>query len=209
MDRAALVEACHHLALFPLPDVILMPGAALPLHVFEPRYRSLVEDCLGGRPLSVPQIREGASHQGLPTLLPYASVGVIGAHQRLPDGRFNVLIHPLARVRLRQELPSDTAYRIFDAEVLEDTPCSDRQLSRIGERVRAMFAILIHGQTEALEGLGRLPVERIPEVLAGHLLDGMDARQAFLAENDPVTRATQVEEALLTLVGQGGSVGEA
>ena len=120
MDRARLAEACHALPLFPLPGTLLFPGALLPLHIFEPRYRALVADCLReGRPLSVCQIHpaEVQHASGTPRLLPYAGVGIIAAHEKLPDGRSNIVLQPLGRVRIDTERATDTLYQIGRAHV--------------------------------------------------------------------------------------------
>jgi uncharacterized protein len=203
MDRNTLSEACRNLGLFPLPGVVLMPGAVLPLHVFEPRYRQLVEDCLGGKPLCIPQIRKDQESEiaGSPALYPYASVGVIGAHHRLDNGRFNILVQPVGRVRLLAERNSSTLYRVAEAELLEDKEVDPRELARIGERVRGLFAMMLAGEATAMEGLARVPAERVAEVLAPHVLEEGEERQQFLAEDDPLRRAKRVEEVVLGLVG--------
>ena len=200
MDREALATACRELALFPLPGVVLMPGSVLPLHVFEPRYQQLVEHCLGGRPLCVPQIREDAGAEKAPELLPYSSVGVIGAHRRRPDGCFDILVQPLGRVRLVSEHVSDTMYRVAEAELLEDLPSDERALNRVGERIRGLFGMLVSSNESAVRGLAQVPTERLAEVLAAHVMEDVEDRQLFLAENDPLTRALMVERSVLALV---------
>ncbi len=208
MELARLREACAALPLFPLPGTALMPGSLLPLHVFEPRYRQLVTDCLrDGGPLSVPQLRADAVDAlGRPAYYGYASVGTIGAHQELDDGRFNVLVQPLARIRIVDEAASTRLYRVARAEVLTDIPHTPRHLERVGERVRALFRPLVGRMGELGDGVARalqaLPAERVPEALAGIVLRQDHARQAWLADDDPVTRASRVEEAVLTLLAE-------
>lgn len=209
MDRARLEEACRSLPLFPLPGTVLLPGSLLPLHVFEPRYRELVADCLrDGRPLSVCQIRpdEVASAAEAPGILPYAGVGLIGAHHQLPDGRYNVLVQPVGRVRILSEEPSGKLYRVANAELLVDEPMSPGELAGEGERVRGLFTPLVGRMGKVGEGVARalasLPPERVPEALASVVLRTDDARQAFLAEGSPVRRAAMVEEAVLLLLAE-------
>lgn len=200
MDRGELATACRELALFPLPGVVLMPGSVLPLHVFEPRYRQLVEHCLAGRPLSVPQIREEPGTGKIPSLLPYTSVGVIGAHRKRNDGRYDILVQPLGRVRLVAERESDTLYRVAEAELLEDLPADERELARVGERIRRMFGMLVSSNEAAVRGLTQIPAERLAEALAAHVMDDVDERQRFLAENNPMERAKAVETTVLAMV---------
>ena len=120
--RAALKQACAALKVFPLHGVAVLPGTPTPFHVFEPRYRALVEDALhGDRLLAVPGLvsREGAE-QLHPPLLPVAGVCVIEEDERYDDGRYDIVVRGLARVRLLEELPARNLYREFRVEVLED-----------------------------------------------------------------------------------------
>src|SRR3954447_23286620 len=86
--------------LFPLPGVVLFPHAILPLHVFEPRYRQMTEDALSGDKLvTIVRLRpagatlsEPPDTLGSPPIERVACVGRILQHERLPDGRFGLLL---------------------------------------------------------------------------------------------------------------------
>lgn len=209
MDRARLVEACQALPLFPLPGTVLMPGALLPLHVFEPRYRQLVADCLREQlPLSIPQLcaPESTDSAGRPAILPYAAVGLIGAHQELADGRYNVLVQPLARIRILDERPSTRLYRVARAVVLADEEVPGAELSGTGDRIRNLFSPLIGRMGQVGEGVSRalrsLPPDRVAEAVASVVLRAEAVRQDFLAEDNPLRRAAMVEIAVLTLLAE-------
>src|SRR6185436_16317400 len=77
--------------LFPLPNVFLYPGCVMPLHIFEPRYRQMIEDQLDGPGQivmgTVPS-EHAADLDGAPPVRPIAGLGEIFRHERLPDGRF-------------------------------------------------------------------------------------------------------------------------
>lgn len=120
--RAALGKACAALKVFPLHGVAVLPGTPTPLHVFEPRYRALVEDALhGDRILAVPGLESAAGAEQLhPPLLPVAGACVIEEDERYDDGRYDLVVRGLARVRLLHELPATSLYREFRAEILED-----------------------------------------------------------------------------------------
>jgi len=210
MDTARLAEACTALALFPLPGVTLMPGSLLPLHVFEPRYRALVADCLAhDAPLCVPQLRadDVRDRLGRPAYHPYASVGVIAAHHKTEDGRYNILLQPLARVRLVEEPLSDQPYRMARAVVLHDLPVPGDALERAGEDVRALLLPLVARMGAPGEGLEKsvraLPAVRVCDAVAAFVLRDAEARQQFLAQDDPLLRARTVREATLTLLAEG------
>lgn len=217
-SSAELASACQDLAIFPLPGTVLMPGSLLPLHVFEPRYRQLVSDCLrDNAPFSVPQLRPDevadgySTPAGRPALYEYASVGVVGAHQQLADGRYNILVQPLNRIRIVEELESSRLYRRVRAELLPDTAADDEELKRVGERVRGAFSPLVGRMGQVGEGVARalrsLPPDRVSESVASVVLRDDDLRQAFLAECNPIERALMVEIAVLTLLADVGHVG--
>ena len=218
MNRQALADACKALRLFPLPGTVLMPGAPLPLHVFEPRYRALVADAIASdKVICIPQIVEGdeTDHLGAPALYPYAAVGEIVAHHELPDGRFNIVIEPHGRVRLVTELSSATPYRVFEADLLPEENDDEARLVPAGKRLLALMAPALSGMGERGEsmrkGLGQLDPARIPEALAPLLVQGASARQEYIANNDRIHRAGLVELAALTLIAESrpGTVGEA
>lgn len=114
-----LEPALEQLPLFPLHQAVLFPGALLPLHVFEPRYRQLVRDVLDSHAtLSVPHIVDpDADPSGEPAIADVAGVGTIIKHQQLPGGRYNIVILGRARVRI-EELGFSPPYRRAKATIL-------------------------------------------------------------------------------------------
>lgn len=94
--------------MFPLPGVFLFPAQILPLHVFEPRYRQLIEDCLDG-PGRI--VLATIVDRGEPApVLEVAGYGEIVRHERLEDGRYHIWLLGLRRVRI-EEARSDRLYR--------------------------------------------------------------------------------------------------
>jgi Lon protease-like protein len=99
--------------MFPLPGVFLYPNAVLPLHIFEPRYRQMIDDVLDGPGrivLATIPPGEVETPQRPPLVLPVAGLGEIVRHEKLPDGRFLIWLLGLGRVRIR-EVDSDRLYR--------------------------------------------------------------------------------------------------
>src|SRR3954468_333548 len=95
-----LAPALDVLPIFPLPQTVLFPGALLPLHVFEPRYRSMVKDCLSTHKAMAVALIAGIGDRdthGHPRIEPVAGIGVIVDHVELPDGRYNILLSGRAR----------------------------------------------------------------------------------------------------------------
>src|SRR5512136_1914515 len=121
-DEAVLARACAALKVFPLPGVVLLPGAPVPFHIFEHRYRALFEDALkGDRVVAVPTLTDpGRATEDRPPLLPVAGIGVIVGEHRHEDGTLDVVIHGAGRVRLGEELERRAPYREFRAELVAD-----------------------------------------------------------------------------------------
>jgi ATP-dependent Lon protease len=107
----------EEMPVFPLPDSVLFPGTTLPLLVFEPRYRQMVEDVLRfGRWIAVSLLKPGdeAESEGSPNFHEIAGAGFLIRSNRLPDGRFQIALDGRARVRL-SEVPSERLYRMVRA----------------------------------------------------------------------------------------------
>ena len=108
------------LPIFPLTGVLLLPGTVLPLHVFEPRYRNMVEDALEAMRVFgmiqpfVPQQDNcplpGADTEK-PALYKIGCAGLIERWERLPDGRFFLQLRGVNRFDFREELPLVRGYR--------------------------------------------------------------------------------------------------
>lgn len=93
--------------MFPLGSV-LVPSAGLPLHVFEPRYRQLVQDCLAGsRDFGVVLIDRGSEVGGDDARTDIGTVAHIAEAVELPDGRWAVVAVGVRRLRVTAWLPDD------------------------------------------------------------------------------------------------------
>lgn len=93
--------------MFPLGSV-LVPGVALPLHVFEPRYRRLVQDCLAGDgEFGVVLIERGSEVGGGDVRAAAGTMARIVQAEEMPDGRFAIAAVGLRRIRVERWLPDD------------------------------------------------------------------------------------------------------
>src|SRR5689334_10689370 len=95
--------------IFPLPNVVLFPSALLPLHIFEPRYRAMVADALEGeRLIGMVMLRPGweTHYEQSPEVFPVGCAGFITYADRLPDGRYNIMLRGLERFRIEAERPA-------------------------------------------------------------------------------------------------------
>ena len=119
------LDRLGRLPIFPLPDVQLFPGAVLPLHVFEERYVQLIKDVLKteDKCLGIPTLKPGyeGEYDSAPAVYPVMGAGDILAAEERADGRWNVLVRGVSRVRLIGEHHTDTSYREIEVERLEET----------------------------------------------------------------------------------------
>jgi Lon protease-like protein len=113
----------RRIPLFPLPDVVLLPGTLLPLHVFEHRYRAMVTDALAGaRTIGMTMLAAGAdATEAAPPIHRVGTAGEIVESEALPDGRFNILLEARFRFRVIGEERPDP-YRVAQVEELATAP---------------------------------------------------------------------------------------
>jgi Lon protease-like protein len=193
--------------IFPLPEVTFFPHTLLPLHVFEARYRLLVIDALErDRRLAVVKLQPGyeASYAGKPAVHPVAGLGEIVSCERLANGRYNILLRGECRVRLEQELPSDTLYRVLRARRLADTEPSGEvapALARIRASCRALLSALARPADLLDTALadGQAPGV-VADRVAAAVLPDPDQRQALLETLDVGARVARLADALEALV---------
>lgn len=106
------------ITIFPLPGAVLYPGLQLPLHIFEPRYRSMISDALA-RDRRIGMIQPQRPQEGAP-LFHVGCVGKIGEVEALEDGRFNIVLEGESRFRVLRELDVTTPFRQVEAELLPE-----------------------------------------------------------------------------------------
>jgi uncharacterized protein len=98
------------LPLFPLTGAVLLPRARLPLHIFEPRYLAMIEDCLKSERRLIGMIQpRGAGHP--PPLVRVGCAGRLTSFTELEDGRFMITLTGVARFQLVEEVPGFVPYR--------------------------------------------------------------------------------------------------
>ncbi|MGH9347391.1 MAG: LON peptidase substrate-binding domain-containing protein, partial [Vicinamibacterales bacterium] len=108
--------------IFPLDKVVLFPNVFLPLHIFEGRYRAMVSEALeGDRIIGLVLLRPGfeADSEGRPPVYEVGCAGVITHNERLPDGRFNIVLRGIEKFRITGE-DASRAYRIARVEPIPE-----------------------------------------------------------------------------------------
>jgi len=194
---------------FPLPHAVLLPGALLPLHVFEARYREMTRDALAGRRLlAVARLKPGfeANYQGRPPIYTVCGIGEIVRHELRKDGCYDILVAGLIRASVREELPATREYRLVRAQSLRDGPSNDprtlgawqRELSTLWDKLGPYLPTSVRDLCQ------RMSANESPgawaDRIAAALVADPDARQALLEELDPAARLSSLVERLHELL---------
>ncbi len=213
VDPQQLRDACTALPVFPLPNAVLMPGAVLPLHVFEPRYRALVDHCLAGSGvLGVATLQPGfeLEYDGSPALYPELGLGQLVGHQPLPDGRSNIVLQYVGWATLGEELESADPFRTVRGDL---QVAADDGVDPAVDRLRVLVLQLGTAAPEAAAEARRMvELEGMAMVdgLARKLLATPDAQRRYLGAARLIDRVRLVEECLATfLLTMGTTAGSA
>jgi Lon protease-like protein len=184
--------------LFPLPNVVLFPGVFLPLHVFEPRYRALTRDALAGdRIIGMALLRPGfeGDYEGRPPIYPVGCAGVISHSDRLPDGRFNIVLHGLSKFRIVEEI-GDGDYRRARVEAITEQTDAEARRSIKAMRTRIEQLLLTALKATEVQIPGSLSDEDLVHALCQYLQFEPAERQALLECEGAVERARALTEFL-------------
>jgi Lon protease-like protein len=197
--------------LFPLPNLVLYPHVMQPLHIFEDRYREMLEDALAGdRLIAMTLLEPGweTDYDSRPPIAKVACLGKVVAHHRLEDGTYNVLLLGVERVRIVEELEPLRSFRQAKVEIVADRYDfkSKSELKRIQNTLLAAFR-------EHLPCNCQLP-EQLQEMLSHHLPLGLltdlaayalplelEVKQRLLAERRVSMRAEMVLQQVTALAG--------
>ena len=194
------------LPIFPLPEVTLFPHTLLPLHIFETRYRQMLTDVLAGpKRLAVVGLKPGfeSSYEGKPPVYPVAGAGRIVQWERLPSGRYNILLQGEERIRIAEELPTDTLYRLVRAQVLDDVFPSEGadSLNPLVDRVKRSAVALVELFKRDSGPIAQALAEAehagiVADRAAAALIPDFELRQHLLETTGVMQRLRRVAEAL-------------
>lgn len=109
-----LADLPETLAVFPLPGALLLPRARLPLHIFEPRYLQMLDDCLKTGPRLVGMIQPNGGPGRENALHTIGCAGRITQFSETEDGRYLITLAGVSRFRVLRETEGFTPYRRCD-----------------------------------------------------------------------------------------------
>jgi len=183
------------LPLFPLPEVVLFPGQSLPLHIFEYRYRMMINTVLeGDRRFGVLMMD---SETGQPTNV--GCCAEILQFHRLPDDRFKLLTIGQQRFRVLDYV-REKPYRVGMVEWIEDTP-SDENPYLLATEVRELLNDVVRLSQKLTEQeiempqIPRSPIE-LSYWIASNFQGASGEQQALLETQDTSARLRREAEIL-------------
>jgi len=131
-------QTIERFPLFPL-GLVLLPGEVVPLHIFEERYKLMIEECLDeGREFGIIWLADDALKDV------GCAARITRVLERFDDGRLNILAEGTTPFRLARRI-GDLAYPAGDVELLDDEPDADEDAL---ERTRSAYADLVEQVTD-------------------------------------------------------------
>src|SRR5947208_7639880 len=175
--------------LFPLPNLVFFPRTYVPLHIFEPRYRDMVQAAAAShRMVGMVLLKEGweADYEGAPAIFAMGCVGRMMNVQRLSDGRSNILLQGLRRFEIQHEVGAES-YR-QGRIVLKDLFQPDAALpTEIRREIVKVVAGFIRNREDGVTLSAMLKQPIHDDVLVQNLsfaLDFTPLEKQFLLESD-------------------------
>jgi hypothetical protein len=206
-------------ALFPLPNHVLLPGYPAPFRIFEPRYLDLVRDLLAlpeeARYLSMPCLSPGwqADYAGAPAFQSVSALAIMRTIRSLAADQYLISVEGLVRCRL-EEVPSPHAYRRARPVALDPPHCAltperlHDVVARLCQGLRAVSQRL-HLSLQQVDALLQGPADPLAMLdrLGSLLLGSPDQRQAFLECDQVDDRMALVRGVIASRVPLDGHAG--
>ena len=198
--------------LFPLPNLVMFPHVVQSLHVFEPRYRELLEDALEHDQLvTMALLRPGweQDYEQRPPVFPVACIGRVVTQTRLEDGRYNILLLGIQRACIIRELPPQTAFRQAEVRLLEDRyPASDKGKGNMLRRellrcFRQFLPKSVLGQQPVQHLFGdQLSLGTLTDIMSYTVQLDLPSKQQLLSEWHVESRARKLLRLLRSNLGE-------
>ena len=199
MPHQVTINFRRPIPLFPLQNCVLLPHATVPLHMFEPRYRAMVEAVLDDGGLIATAVFDGddwkTQYAGDPPIRSHVCVGAVVKHQRLPDGRFNILLHGVCRARVREEVEvAEGGFRQAVLEPVEEGDAMEIDLVREREKLEGMLGDRHLQQLVSVRAIANwlndeIPTDALIDLSTLAVCHSVDGRYRVLREAEVVARA--------------------
>jgi Lon protease-like protein len=195
--------------LFPLPNLVVFPHVMQPLHIFEPRYRAMLEEALAGDGLiGMVLLAPGweKDYEGRPPLRAVGCLCRVATFHKTDEGSYNVLVLGLRRIVIAKELPPDKIFRVAEARICEDEygEAAATERPELQRRLLEAFKHVLPQIPEAHEQLDELlgnqvPLGMLTDIVAYTLDIDLEFKERLLAETSVDRRAELLLEHLSRL----------
>jgi uncharacterized protein len=193
--------------LFPL-STVLMPGAPLPLHIFEPRYRQLTVDLVTGtvpdKQFGVIAVREGWTSDDTSALHRVGCTAELLDVRRLPDGRYDIVTRGARRFRLLDVDAEVRPYLMAEVEFLPDQPDAAADLAALAGAARAAhrrYCTAAWKTGDWSEPDRDVRPDELAHLLAADCLLPIADRQRLLEQTSPEVRLRMVRALMVREAG--------
>ncbi len=182
--------------LFPLPNVVLFPKTPMPLYIFEEKYRTMVKEILAGNgELVIGLLRAGleSNYTNVSAVHEIACLGKIETYEELEDGKFNIVVVGVHRVRIIREI-QHSPYQMVEVEKIEDGEFDERSAEVVARHnhlsgLFAKFTELATGvKQHAVELMPQMDFESLVNMVAMTLNLSIEQKQALLEINEAPLR---------------------
>lgn len=211
MDVPIIPSLNDAVGLFPLPNAVLLPGATLPLHIHEPRYRQLVTDAMADNALMATAFLlpgyEPYYHTLLARIHPVVCLGLIQDCYQTGDGRYFINLTGICRARVVDEDRSGEYRRAYVETVTADAAETEKDAEFAAAQLcRHMLHLPVFDGIAAVHKLRKacgnaVSLEQLVDLLASALLpaEAVEIRQLILSEPRLIQRAEILLAELQTL----------
>jgi Lon protease-like protein len=151
------IMGARNLPVFPLP-IVLFPNELLPLHIFEPRYRQMLQDVqLGNNLFGVSFFDSQETIADEPEIGSIGCVAEVREVQLLDDGRSNILTVGVIRYEIERYLENDTPYLMAEVSYFEDLEEDEGELNPLADEVFGLFRRVAQAAHDISGQRGKLP----------------------------------------------------
>jgi len=201
MAQGSTIDFSRAMPLLPVSGCVLLPHCAVPLHVHEPCRRHLVQDAVDSNGLIAVALLACKTRRGerRPALRPHVCVGYVVRHQRLPQGRYNLLLQGVCRARICREV-NQQPYRAALLEPTERPPMPlELDLADHRHRIESLLNDALLRELMSVSAIhnclsAEIPTAALVDMAAMTVWGNVDKRYAMLAEPDPLVRAVWLEQ---------------
>jgi ATP-dependent Lon protease len=189
--------------LFPLPKLVFFPQNVQPLHVFESRYREMVEDAIRGDQLiAIATLMPGyeSDYYSRPAVSRHICIGRVASHEKTDDGKYNLILVGVKRAEIESEVTPVKSYRRANTRVINERlpDADDTTVAALGRDLAKCLAASMPAAKELVEDFldGKLSLGTLTDIIAFHFPFSVDFKLQLLSESDAVIRARLLRQKL-------------